>query len=230
MPLEGLRRRIRRLTAPLPMDEFPDYDAYWRARGGLGLVVRRWQIAAEIIEPGSTVLDVGCGSGEFLRYLRSASPTVQATGCDVSVVAVDGLRKDGFDALQIDLRVEDIPDQFDYVTCLEVLEHIPDAEAAIRRLKASFRKQLIISIPNIGYFEHRVRLGLFGRFPNTSCIFHVNEHVRHWTPRDFREWVDHFGLKVVRLEGQQGMRVAPWKRFPALWAEQVVFVLEHADQ
>lgn len=218
----AVKREIRSLFAPAPMQDFKDFDEYWETRGTIG-PMRRWLIGADLIPDGSSVLDVGCGSGEFLEYLRSKRPNVRATGCDFSMQAVDNIRSLGFDGLVVDVSKEPLPETFDYITCFEVLEHIPNAEEALDRLMQSVRKQLIVSVPNVGYIGSRLRLGLFGRFPNTNCIFHVKEHVRHWTPKDFKEWVDRLGYRLVRSEGQYRRG----RKFPGLFAKGMVYVLEN---
>ena len=61
-----------------------------------------------------------------------------------------------------------------------------------------------------------------------GTAWHVKEHIRHWTARDFEEWVSNFGLRVVEIQGQWGFRPLPYRRFPKLFAPQVVYVLERA--
>ena len=218
----------RRLSGPPPMNEFSDFDNYWEQRGRLKTIFRRWEVAADYIEDGASVLDVGCGTGEFLAYLKSRRPNTKCTGVDFSDNAISITRSQGFDADRANLAEEDLTGTFDYVTCFEVLEHIPEAEIALRRLKKCFRRQLIVSTPNVGYFGCRLRLAVFGRFPITMCVMHIKEHVRHWTPKDFKEWVAREGLRVVRVEGQYGLRFTPWKLWPSLFARGVVYVIEHA--
>lgn len=226
-----LRALFAAFTAPLPMRDFADYDAYWEERGDLNTGMRRWELAAGMIPDGATVLDVGCGSGEFLTFLRNKRPHIQATGADFSPVAVRHTRDRGFDAYELDLSIQDIPDKYDYITCFEVLEHIPEAEVAAARLAAAARYQILLSMPNVGSVFCRVRLGVFGRFPNTNCIFHVKEHVRHWTVTDFREWAPHCGLRVVRVEGQYGLpELQLWRRLPGLFATGLFYVLEPATE
>jgi methionine biosynthesis protein MetW len=212
------------------MQEFADYDHYWDQRGKLETVHLRWKLAADLIEPGSSVLDVGCGSGEFLTYLASLEkPDMQLAGVDFSPRAVEMTREVGFDAECVDLVEGSISGTYDYVTCFEVLEHIAEAEVALQTLRGAFRKQLLVSVPNIGYLGCRLRLALFGRFPTTTCVMHIKEHIRHWTPKDFEEWVAHFGLRVVDALPQSPVFGTPWRRFPGLFSAGLLYVLEHDE-
>lgn len=102
------------------------------------------------ISEGDRILDVGCGTGAFLKRC-SKIPGVELYGCDLSPVAVSGIR-----GLVVEARVTKLPAlptdwerRFDVVTCAEVLEHLsrPEASATsmVRCLKPGAR--LIISVP-----------------------------------------------------------------------------------
>jgi 2-polyprenyl-3-methyl-5-hydroxy-6-metoxy-1,4-benzoquinol methylase len=210
------------------MRDFEDYDGYWRQRGREDQVLRRWVLAASWLPETGTLLDVGCGGGDFLKYLRTVRPGIAARGVDLSAEAVSRTREAGFDAEVLDPSTQSLPGgPYDFVTCFEVLEHIADAEAALRKLKAAFRKQLIVSVPNIGHFSCRLRLAVFGRFPLTRVVLHVKEHVRHWTPKDFRDWTEHEGLRLVRRVGDWGTPLTPWRVMPSLFCAGMIYVLEH---
>ncbi len=220
------RGRVRRYLAPLPLNDFEEYDGYWDERERYEPKIHpRWVLAAKKISDGATVLDVGCGTGGFLTYLVSQKPSVKVTGTDVSDRAVKVARAAGLNAFQADLTREPISGEYDYVTCFETIEHIHEAEKVLVSMRDVTRRQLIMSLPNLGYVGHRVRLGVFGQFPNTALAFHAKEHIRHWTVKDFVYWAGVFGLRVVQVEGQQGFRYLPWRRFPALFSGQVVYTL-----
>jgi 2-polyprenyl-3-methyl-5-hydroxy-6-metoxy-1,4-benzoquinol methylase len=226
--LPAARRWLARLTGPAPMRDFEDYDGYWAQRGREERVLRRWVLAASWLPDTGTLLDVGCGGGDFLKYLRTVRPGITARGVDLSAEAVSRTRAAGFEAEVLDPARQDLPGgPYDFVTCFEVLEHIADAEAALRKLKAAFTQQLIVSVPNIGHFSCRLRLAVFGRFPLTRVVLHVKEHVRHWTPKDFRDWTDHEGLRLVKAVGDWGTPLTPWRVMPSLFCAGMVYVLEH---
>jgi methionine biosynthesis protein MetW len=222
--------RYRKWTEPLPLHDFAEYDGYWEGRGlGEPNVHRRWRIAAAKVPDGATLLDVGCGTGGFLTFLREQKPNAVLAGTDISDAAVAQARAKGHHVFRADLTQEPLADTYDYITCFEVIEHIHEAEQVLVAMRDAVSKQLIMSLPNFGYFEHRIRLGLFGRFPNTTLMLHAKEHIRHWTVQDFIHWTGHFGLVVVDIQGQRAMMPgAPWRRFPRLFASQLVYTLEKA--
>lgn len=217
--------RVAELVRPAPLEEFEGYDGYWAKRGRTRIVYRRWTIALEEIADGESVLDIGCGPGEFLRLVTRERPSCRVAGMDVSRVAVDLAREQGLEAHRADIELESIAGEFDRVTCFEVLEHLPHAENALRQIMLASRRSAIVSIPNVGFIGCRLRLGLFGRFPTTCCVFHIREHLRFWTVRDFHEWIEASGFRIVRQRPQSGVPVLR-RLMPSVFASGMVYVID----
>jgi methionine biosynthesis protein MetW len=197
-----------------------DYDEYWRVRG-FHTLQPRYRIMAEVIEPGSTVLDLGCGEGMLLQYLAETRDT-SGYGVDVSQEAVKLARERGIQAEVADITSWQIDQAYDYIILSEVLEHLVNPEEVISKVHRRFRKALIVSIPNIGYYPHRLRL-LLGRFP-LQWVLHPAEHLRYWTVTDFVEWIDQFGLQAVDVRSSNGFPILD-RLWPNLFSNQVVFVI-----
>ena len=236
--LTPLRHSLDRLRRPLPLTELAGdsfYDAYWQRRLDLepDIVTTapgRARIVAEFVQPGWSVLDLGCGDGSFLECLRRAVPDLQAHGADVSDTALARARARGIEAFPLDLTEPDaeVPGGYDVVTALEVIEHVPDAEAVVRKAAAAARRYLIVSVPNLGFVESRARL-LAGRGPNTNVVHHVREHLRQWTVRDFREWADHLGLEIAAERPTRPVAAfGLGHRMPSLFSSGMLYVLKTA--
>lgn len=227
---EVVQKISRRFTEPLPLEDFDGYDGYWEDKRAEVEVVRpRWVLAVNKIPDGASVLDVGCGMGGFMQYLLDQRPNCTVRGTDISEYAVSIARDRGFDAFQADLTVDKLDDTYDYITGFEMIEHVHEAEKVLVAMRDATRERLILSLPNTGYLEHRIRLGIFGRFPNTAILYHAKEHIRFWTVKDFRDWTAHHGLEVESVEGQWGLKGMPWQRFPGMWAYQLVYTLKRQD-
>jgi 2-polyprenyl-3-methyl-5-hydroxy-6-metoxy-1,4-benzoquinol methylase len=229
-PLQTLRNIVAYQLQPPPLHDFTNYDDYWVQRGAPDpdYIFRRWEVAAAAMEDGSSVLGVGCGPGGFLQYLKRRRPHMRISGCDISAVAVEKARQQGLDVFIHDIEKSPLQETYDYITCFDVLEHIPHAEQAFRHFKGNFRKALFVSVPNIGCLRCRVRLGLFGKFPPTNCILHMNEHLRHWTVRDFRYWMKQEGMRILRIDGQYGLR-GFYRWLPGLFAHGLVYTLGRGE-
>jgi len=197
-----------------------DYDHYWRVRG-LHTFQPRYQIMAEVIEPSSTVLDIGCGEGLLLEYLTETRG-ISGCGVDIAPEAVKLARARGVEAEVADILHWEIKQEYDYIILSEVLEHLANPEEVIAKVRERFRKALLVSVPNIGYYKHRLRL-LLGRFP-LQWEWHPAEHLRFWTVIDFVEWVGELGLEVVDVRSSNGFPLLH-RYLPNLFGNQVVFVI-----
>jgi methionine biosynthesis protein MetW len=231
---------VDRLRRPLPLADLDGdsfYDAYWERRLDLEPEVittapARARIVAEFVQPGWSVLDLGCGDGSFLECLRREVPGIEVRGADVSETALAKARSRGIEADVLDLTESGtaIPAGHDVVTALEVIEHLPDAEAVVRKAAAAARRYVIVSVPNLGFVESRLRL-LIGRGPNTNVVHHVREHLRQWTVRDCREWAQRLGLEIVAERPTRPVAAfSLGRRAPSLFSSGMLYVLRRAPK
>lgn len=105
---------------------------------------------------GGTLLDVGCGSGAFLRTAQSCGWKV--TGIDPDPEAVANCGGEGFNVLQGGIeQLAEMENLFDVITLNHVIEHVHDPvstlQACHRLLKPN--GQLWLATPNIGSLGHR---------------------------------------------------------------------------
>ncbi len=213
-----------------------NYDDYWdnKAQAGLGILspwrLRRARVFASITERGERVLDLGVGDGALLKYMIEQKG-IEGYGLDISQKAVDFCRAQGLNVGLADIirpigenLAEHFPDvpMFDYVILSEIIEHIPDPESLLLSLVPYVRKGIIVSIPNTGFHQHRLRL-LMGRFP-LQWIVTPGEHLRYWTRADFRWWARQLGFQITREFPYEG---TPLLRnvYPSLFAAAFVYVL-----
>lgn len=106
------------------------------------------------IQPES-LLDVGSGRGVFLFPFLNEFPWVPVTSVDLLPYRVEMLQfisgggLENLTALQQDICTWDMADKaFDVVTLLEVLEHIPDVQAAVKAAVRLARRYVVVSVPS----------------------------------------------------------------------------------
>ncbi|QTN32190.1 methyltransferase domain-containing protein [Akkermansiaceae bacterium] len=215
---------------PMPLNEFSDYDDYWEKRGRQEPKHRFVWVARRLPERGR-VLDIGCGDGAFLEYTRDIRPDLDLLGIDGSAAAIRKLGEKGLEgALVGDLNSPDLTSfrEVDVIVAMELIEHLPEPELLMREFLKTKAHVFYITIPNLGFVVNRLRLALGGKMPLTAIVYHIKEHLRFWTVRDFHVWAAHCGFNVREYAGQNGF-FGLWRIFPSLFARQMIYVLERRD-
>lgn len=211
---------------PMPLADFRDYDDYWEKRGKQEPKYRFVWVAGRLPDHG-TVLDVGCGDGAFLEHVRERKPGLSLLGVDGSEAAISKLRAKGLDGEVVkDLNTPDLSrfHDVDVIVAMELIEHLPEPELLMAEFLKTRADVFHITIPNMGFIVSRLRLALGGRMPLTAIVYHIKEHLRFWTVRDFHQWADHCGFEVVEFAGQNGF-AGLWRVWPSLFARQMIYVL-----
>jgi methionine biosynthesis protein MetW len=206
-----------------------NYDDYWAEERDLDESFRpRFRVIAKQVGESSHILDCGCGDGTLAEYLTSLGH--QVVGFDISNYAIKLARKVGINATQLDIRntnklrcfLNKFSFCFDYSVLSEVIEHVENSEEILKIISEK-SKVLIVTIPNTGYYIHRLRL-LFGKFP-IQWLNHPGEHLRFWTLVDFRYYVDKLDLKVIQTIPLGGIKKLHLI-LPNLFAKNYLFLLK----
>ena len=177
------------------------------------------------IEPGSSVLDLGCGDGSLLAWLQ------REKGCRCVGVEIDDAKllacaRNGVEVVQQNL--EDglalfADGSFDTILQLETLQMVVHTEAMLRELKRVGRES-VVSFPNFAFWTNRLSIAT-GRMPVTRSLpyqWYDTPNLRFSTFGDFRDLArasgfvlrDQFALRdgsVVRLLPNLFGRVAVFR-------------------
>ena len=130
----------------------------------------------------SSLLDIGCGSGELLKEL-SLSPEIALSGVDFSATAIGQVSR----SVEGDFAVADIEEEpptlrADVAVCSEVLEHLTNDGSAIRNMSACV-KHLVVTVPAGPLTDVSLAMG----------------HVRHYTKVSLHEKLESNGFDVIAL-------------------------------
>ncbi|MFZ5568835.1 MAG: methionine biosynthesis protein MetW [Thermodesulfobacteriota bacterium] len=160
------------------------------------------RIISSWIRPGATVLDLGCGEGELLLYLKNRK---QARGTGIEKVEAKVARciEKGLTVLQGDINreIEDYPDDaFDYVILSQTLQQVYAPDKLIRSL-LRIGKFGIVSFPNFSHW--RIRLQLLGRgiAPISRQLpyeWYDTPNIRVITIKDFRRFARELPCRILR--------------------------------
>ncbi|MCE7504792.1 methionine biosynthesis protein MetW [Polynucleobacter sp. IMCC30063] len=155
---------------------------------------------AKWIAPSSQVLDLGCGDGSFLEFLRQQKP-VQAYGVEIDDARVLACVQKDIHVIQQNLEggLALFGDQsFDTVVLSQTLQTIHQTEKILREV-VRVGKESIISFPNFGHWSHRLAVG-FGHMPVSKSLpyqWYNTPNVRVLTVADFEKLASSLGLKVI---------------------------------
>lgn len=159
-------------------------------------------LIASWIEPGASVLDLGCGSGDLLHILAERKD-VRGTGIEHDEGKVTRGIERGLSILHGDINeeVRDYPDgHFDYVILSQTLQQVFDPARLIREMLRVGRLG-IVSFPNFAYYRIRCQLLLRGRAPVSRELpyeWYDTPNIRAITIRDFRRFCSREGFDIVR--------------------------------
>jgi methionine biosynthesis protein MetW len=160
------------------------------------------QIIASWVPPESRVLDLGCGEGDLLSYLKDHK-NIDGTGIEHDEAKVATCIENGLKVLQGDINTEvlDYPDQaFDYVILSQTLQQVYSPAALIRSILRIGRRA-VVSFPNFSHWQVRSQLLLSGFAPVTSQLpyqWYDTPNIRVITLKDFRKFARDVGFRILK--------------------------------
>ncbi|PTN12108.1 class I SAM-dependent methyltransferase [Nitrosomonas aestuarii] len=147
-----------------------------------------------------SLLDIGCSRGGFAATVK------KTIGCRVAGIEINRheaeVAQATLDALWVgDVLSLDIHDRFDCISCLDVLEHMPEPEKLLSKIKQWLTPDgnILLNVPNVGFWAVVDDL-LAGRWDYVPAGILCNTHLRFYTEHSLRQLLDSCGLTVTLIE------------------------------
>lgn len=179
---------------------------------------------AHWVEPGSRVLDLGCGDGSLLSHLQHTK-SVQGVGVEISDDRVLACVQKGVHVVQQNLEdglalFDD--QQFDTVVLSQTLQSMHHTEHILKEM-VRVARQGIVSFPNFGYWPHGWSI-LKGKMPVTGQMpyeWYNTPNIHLCTLKDFEALAGKLGFRILErttFNGFQEVRfLAGWRSTLALY-------------
>ena len=155
---------------------------------------------ADWVETNSSLLDLGCGDGSFLEFIRAKRQAL-TYGVEITDAAVLACVEKGLNVIQQDLEggLALFQDQsFDTVVLSQTLQTIHQTERILREV-VRVGKQCVVSFPNFGHWSHRYAVAL-GRMPVSKSLpyeWFNTPNVRVLTIADFEALAHKLGIEIL---------------------------------
>jgi methionine biosynthesis protein MetW len=185
---------------------------------------------AKWIKPHAKVLDLGCGDGSLLRYLKEARG-VTGYGMEIDDARVLACVKNGVNVLQNDLEsglsgFED--DSFDYVILSQTLQAIRHTERIVNEMLRVGREG-IVTFPNFGYWRPRLQV-LLGNMPVSKDLpyeWYNTPNIHLFTIDDFEKFCATHRIRILERSVMADGRLVAW--MPNLRGSLAVYRFDRAD-
>lgn len=191
------------------------------------------KLIADMIAPGSRVLDIGCGDGALLAYL-ARNKDVDGRGIEISQDGVNACVAHGLSVIQgdADTDLTNYPDHaFDYVVLGQTLQATHQPKAVLEDL-VRIGRHAVVSFINFGHWRTRLSLLVHGRVPvktGASFGWYDSPDIHLCTILDFVGLCDTLGLTIEKglsLSGDGDVRtIRAADHLANLRGDQAIFLL-----
>ncbi|MBI1317947.1 MAG: homoserine O-acetyltransferase [Candidatus Hydrogenedens sp.] len=190
-----------------------------------------YDLICDLVEPGSRVLEIGCGDGELLcRLIKERN--AKAHGLELRQGNVVTCTRRGLSVIQADIDhgLAELPDQsFDYVVCSMTLQVLRKPEFALQEM-LRVGKKCIVSFPNFGHWRVRRSVLIEGRAPVTRNLpYSWNKTPNRYVLSilDFRRFCQHLKIRIDREVPIGDVGLA--NLWPNMFALEAVYVISAED-
>jgi len=170
---------------------------------------------ATLVKAGAKVLDLGCGDGSLLRYLRDTRD-IHGYGVEINDENVQACFNNGINVIQNDLESglsSFGSGSFDYVILSQTLQAMRHTENLIKEMMR-VSKEGIVSFPNFGYWKNRLQV-LSGYMPVSEVLpyqWFDTPNIHLCTLGDFERFCRQHGANILErriMNGDHQISFAP---------------------
>jgi homoserine O-acetyltransferase/O-succinyltransferase len=187
-----------------------------------------YDLIESLIEPNSSVLDIGCGQGDLLANLLR-DKNIKGEGIELGQELVLDCVCRGIPVIQQDVGqgLHYYGDKsFDYVILSQTVQTLKNPQDVFLEM-LRIGKKVIVSFPNFAHWKSRLQMGLLGKAPVTGSLpfeWYDSPNLHFFTLKDFDRFCDKLGVKIEKKIALSGTKPSPIRFAANLFAEQAVYV------
>ena len=196
---------------------------------------QEFKIISDLIEKNTRVLDVGCGDGILMEYLKY-NKEIDIRGIEISKDNVQKCLSKGLTVIEGDAEKDllQFPDSsFDFVILSQTLQAFLNPEIVIKEL-LRVGKKAIVTIPNFGFWKVRLHLLIKGTMPITKNLpdeWHNTPNLHMCTIKDFCNFCEDRKIKLDKSLALNNEKISYINKFNLnvknLSSELGIFLIEN---
>ena len=161
------------------------------------------QLIADLVQPQTRVLDLGCGNGELLNYLKTHK-SVTGYGLDVDAANIEQCLQKGVNVIEHDLNrgLESFAsNSFEIVVMTETLQSVKAPDQLLLEM-LRIGNECIVSFPNFGNWRCRLQISM-GKMPISPHLpnnWFDTPNIHLCTCQDFEILCDRLNINVVEKD------------------------------
>tara|TARA_S200000501_G_scaffold369310_1_gene408513 strand:- start:1235 stop:1831 length:597 start_codon:yes stop_codon:yes gene_type:complete len=195
---------------------------------------KEFQIIAELIDNKTRVLDVGCGDGTLMKYLKEKKD-IDTRGLEISKNKIQICVSKGLSVIEgnAEKDLKQFPDSsFNYVILSQTLQAFYNPEKVIDDL-LNVADKAIITIPNFGFWRVRLDLLIKGKMPITKNLpeeWYNTPNLHMCTIKDFFNFCNKKNIKLYKSLALNDQKISDINNknleIKNLFSELGIFLLE----
>jgi methionine biosynthesis protein MetW len=195
---------------------------------------QEFKIIANLVEKNTRVLDVGCGDGTLMEFLK-INKEIDIRGIEISKNKIQKCVEKGLTVIEGDAEKDlaQFPDSsFDYVILSQTLQAFLNPEKVISEL-LRVGKKAIVTIPNFGYWKVRLHLLLKGSMPITRTLpdeWYNTPNIHMCSIKDFFSFCNNRKINIYKSIALRNLKSSPINKtnleFKNLTAVLGIFLIE----
>lgn len=152
-------------------------------------------IISQLPENAKNLLDIGCGNGDFLKYLRGKNNKIKLTGIDLLKNQYDGVT-----FIQGDIYTSELNEKYDVITSLGVIEHLEDVKRFIGIIKELLNNSGIAIIMTIDSESliYRISKSIKKYIRTPYNQLYEYKHLHHFTRKSLLNLFERADFEVIK--------------------------------